>query len=101
MENKSMHSRTKITADALLDPVLLVSAAGAWADLVDRSRINLSPGVICWGTIYDLHMLSIWICTAIGIGVFAVMFYSIIAPQITGAPNPSIGMSIWALSWRG
>lgn len=28
-------------------------------------------------TIYDLHMLVFWVCVVIGIGVFAVMFYSI------------------------
>ncbi|MEZ5436369.1 MAG: cytochrome c oxidase subunit II [Pseudomonadales bacterium] len=75
-----MHSRTKRLLTLLLGPVLLATAAGAWADLADRSKINMSPGVTLLGKdIYDLHMLSIWICTAIGVGVFAVMFYSIIA----------------------
>lgn len=75
-----MHSRTKRLLTLLLGPVLLATAAGAWADLADRSRINMPPGVTLLGQdIYDLHMLSIWICTAIGVGVFAVMFYSIIA----------------------
>ncbi|HNE26281.1 MAG TPA: hypothetical protein PLH12_03980, partial [Pseudomonadales bacterium] len=69
-----MHSRTKRLLTLLLGPVLLASAAGAWADLADRSRINLSPGVTLLGhDIYDLHMLSIWICTAIGIGVFGLV----------------------------
>ncbi len=28
-------------------------------------------------TLYDLHMLVFWVCVVIGVGVFAVMFYSI------------------------
>ena len=28
-------------------------------------------------TLYDLHMLVFWVCVVIGIGVFAVIFYSI------------------------
>ncbi|MEZ5538503.1 MAG: cytochrome c oxidase subunit II [Pseudomonadales bacterium] len=75
-----MHSRTKRLLTLLLGSVLSVATMGAWADLAERSKINLSPGATLVGQdIYDLHMLSIWICVAIGAGVFAVMFYSIIA----------------------
>jgi cytochrome c oxidase subunit 2 len=74
-----MHSRIKRLLTLLLSPVLLTNAVGAWADLADRSTINLSPGATLLGhDIYNLHMLALWICVAIGVGVFAVMFYSII-----------------------
>ncbi len=75
-----MHSRTKRLLTLLLGSVSSIAATGAWADLAERSKINLSPGVTVLGhDIYNLHMLSIWFCCAIGFGVFAVMFYSIIA----------------------
>lgn len=44
-----------------------------------RSTVNMSPGVTEVGqSIFDLHMIILWICVVIGIAVFAVMFYSII-----------------------
>jgi cytochrome c oxidase subunit 2 len=40
----------------------------------------MSPGVTALGKdVYDLHMLAIWVSVWIGAGVFAVMFYSLIA----------------------
>lgn len=40
--------------------------------------INMSPGVTeIGGRVYDLHMLAFWVCVAIGVAVFGVMFYSI------------------------
>jgi len=40
--------------------------------------LNLMKGVTrVSNDIYDLHMLILWICVFIGIGVFGVMFYSI------------------------
>lgn len=47
--------------------------------LAEANQVNMSPGVTkVGGDIYDLHMLIFWICVVIGVGVFAVMFYSII-----------------------
>ncbi|MDP5070812.1 MAG: cytochrome c oxidase subunit II [Congregibacter sp.] len=44
-----------------------------------RSSVNMSPGVTAVGqSIFDLHMIILWICIVIGVAVFAVMFYSII-----------------------
>jgi cytochrome c oxidase subunit II len=41
--------------------------------------LNMTPGVTPISkAVYDLHMTVIWICVAIGIVVFGVMFYSII-----------------------
>lgn len=41
-------------------------------------KLNLMQGVTSLShEIYDLHMLILWICVAIGIAVFGTMFYSI------------------------
>ncbi|GAB5412551.1 MAG: cytochrome c oxidase subunit II [Congregibacter sp.] len=56
----------------------LASAATAAADR-ERSTVNMEPGVTAIGqSIFDLHMLILWICVVIGVAVFGVMFYSII-----------------------
>ena len=40
--------------------------------------LNLMKGVTkVSNDVYDLHMLILWICVAIGVGVFGTMFYSI------------------------
>lgn len=76
-----MHSKAKRLLALLMGQGLMLTAAtSAWADLADRSTLNMSPGVTLVGQdIYDLHMMVIWICVAIGVAVFAVMFYSLIA----------------------
>ena len=40
-----MHSKAKRLLTLLLGPVLLIANASAWADLADRSTVNMSPGV--------------------------------------------------------
>ncbi|MEM1189072.1 MAG: cytochrome c oxidase subunit II [Pseudomonadota bacterium] len=55
---------------------LLVAGA---AQAATKNQINMPTGVTEVGqSIFDLHMTIFWICVAIGIGVFGVMFYSII-----------------------
>jgi cytochrome c oxidase subunit 2 len=50
--------------------------AAAWAEM----RVNLPEGVTAIShEVYDLHMLILAICAAIGVLLFAVMFYSIYA----------------------
>ena len=57
-----------------LGSALLAWSAGAHADSV----LNMTRGATAVsGDIYDLHMLILWICVFIGIGVFGVMFWSI------------------------
>lgn len=42
-------------------------------------QLNLTPGVTPVShDIYDLHMTILWICVVIGVGVFGVIFYSVI-----------------------
>ena len=45
-----------------------------------QNQMNMTSGVTKIGAdIFELHMLIMWICAAIGAGVFGVMFYSIFA----------------------
>ena len=57
-------------AALLLLPLL---AQAAWNEL------NLTKGVTPYSeTVYDLHMTIMWVCVAIGVGVFGAIFYSIL-----------------------
>lgn len=68
--------------------VTLTRRLGAWvgaAGLIGATQsalavppYNMTEGVTQVShTLYGLHMLIFWICVAIGVGVFGVMFYSI------------------------
>ncbi|WP_201276890.1 cytochrome c oxidase subunit II [Microbulbifer sp. ALW1] len=49
----------------------------ASAQEIERWGVNMTQGVTeVSRTTYDLHMLIFWICVAIGVVVFGVMFYS-------------------------
>jgi len=62
----------RVTAFLLL--VLASSAGTARADW----QLNMTPGVTeISHAVYDLHMIIFWICVAIGVVVFGVMFWSI------------------------
>lgn len=54
------------------------------------SSVNMPPGVTAVGqSIFDLHMTILWICVAIGLGVFGVMFYSIIYHRKSRGVTPA------------
>ena len=73
-----------------LGPVLMLISALAMASGGEVSQVNMSPGVTEVGKkIYDLHMLIFWICTVIGVGVFGVMFYSIIYHRKSKGVTPA------------
>ena len=73
-----------------LGPVLMLMSALAMASGGEVSQVNMSPGVTEVGKkIYDLHMLIFWICTVIGVGVFGVMFYSIIYHRKSKGVTPA------------
>jgi Heme/copper-type cytochrome/quinol oxidases, subunit 2 len=56
---------------------LILMALGLRISHADYT-LNLMKGVTkVSNDIYDLHMLILWICVVIGIGVFGAMFYSI------------------------
>lgn len=64
-----------------LAPLLLLGFIGnsAWAEPAQRWGVNMTPGVTDVSRqIFDLHMLIFWICVAIGIAVFGVLFWSLI-----------------------
>ena len=55
--------------------ILMLSAIWVQAD-----QLNLRPGVTeISKEVYSLHMLILWICVAIGVVVFGVLFYSVYA----------------------
>ncbi|MEH6548554.1 MAG: cytochrome c oxidase subunit II [Pseudomonadales bacterium] len=57
----------------------MLASSSVWAE-AERWQTNMAPGVTEVGhTIYGLHMLILWICVIIGMGVFVWMFYSIYA----------------------
>ena len=66
-----------------LSPVLLaltLVSTGAWAAEGQRWQTNMTTSVTEVGQkIYDLHMFVFWICVAVGVVVFAFLFYSIFA----------------------
>ena len=61
-----------------LGPVLMLMSLVAQASGSEASTVNMTAGVTSVGqSIYDLHMIILWICVIIGLMVFGVMFYSI------------------------
>lgn len=63
--------------------VLLAVTAATWLLLAapgyTGNEINMTRGVTSLSAShYDLHMIVLWICAVIGIGVFTVMFISIV-----------------------
>lgn len=56
----------------------------------ERSDLNLRPGVTeISNKVYDLHMLMFWICVAIAVVVFALMFYSMIMHRKSKGAKPA------------
>ena len=59
-------------------------------DEAQRWGLNMPESVTDVGKdIYDLHMLIFWICVAIGVAVFGVMFYSMIMHRKSNGVEPS------------
>jgi cytochrome c oxidase subunit II len=76
---------------------LLVSPwlAGGIAPMVVAGRaaaddLNMTRGVTdISASIYDLHMLILWICVIIGVGVFGVIFWSLIHHRKSAGAKPA------------
>lgn len=63
----------KLTKALLLAPVAAGFSTSAWS----AWELNMPKGVTdISNTIYDLHMLVLWICVGIGVVVFGAMIYS-------------------------
>lgn len=88
-----MYSQAKRLQKLALSPVLFLLSmlsSGAWAQEAQRWQVNMSPGVTEVGAkIYDLHMTVIWICVGIGVVVFGIMFYSILAHRKSPDREPA------------
>ncbi|PCJ92500.1 MAG: cytochrome c oxidase subunit II [Porticoccaceae bacterium] len=76
-----MSRRANMLFALVLAPVLsLVSSGSVIAEEAKRWAVNMPRGVTSVSNaIYDIHMIVFWICVVIGVGVFAVMFYSMYA----------------------
>jgi cytochrome c oxidase subunit II len=77
----SFRSKCRLAGAALAS--LPVAAAAEWG-------LNLPRGVTPYSReVYDLHMLILWICVGIGVVVFGLMFYSIIAFRKSAGARPA------------
>lgn len=60
--------------------ISLAFMSKAVAEEAQRWAVNMPKGATpVSNAIYDIHMIIFWICVVIGVGVFAVMFYSMFA----------------------
>ena len=85
-----MGFKAKQLCKLALGPVLLFMSVSAMAAGGEASSINMTPGVTELGReVYDLHMILLWICVAIGVAVFGVMFYSIIFHRKSRGVTPA------------
>ena len=85
-----MCSNAKRLFRLALGPVLMLLSAVTLAAQGEVNQLNMSPGVTEVGQeIYSLHMIILGICTVIGIGVFGVMFYSIIYHRKSKGVTPA------------
>ncbi|MEJ2761213.1 MAG: cytochrome c oxidase subunit II [Gammaproteobacteria bacterium] len=67
------------TKTSLLGVATLLSVFFTGAAWATDYGLNLPKGVTSTShEVYDLHMLVLWICVVIGVGVFGVMFWSFI-----------------------
>ncbi|MFM7784352.1 MAG: cytochrome c oxidase subunit II [Gammaproteobacteria bacterium] len=72
--------RHRLAASALSVAAIALQSGAALAEQAAHSSVNMRRGVTEVGhEIYDLHMFTLWVCVAIGVVVFGVMFYSIFA----------------------
>lgn len=82
-----MYQKAKRLSQLALGPVLLLLSlvtTSAWAEEALPWRrpmqTNMSPGVTETGhLIFGLHMLTFWLCVVIGLVVFVVMLYTVVA----------------------
>ena len=80
-----MKNRTRVFASALA--LLGLSFAGpAWSDF----GLNMQVGVTSTSReIYELHMLILWVCVVIGVGVYAAMVYAIVKFRKSKGAQPA------------
>jgi cytochrome c oxidase subunit 2 len=70
--------------------LLLSSVAAHAGALAETSKWNMPEGATAIShEVYGLHMLVFWVCVAIGVVVFGVMFYSLFAHRRSKHPVPA------------
>jgi len=70
--------------------VLALASGSVFAEAATRSSENMTPGVTSVShQVYDLHMYVLWVCVAIGVVVFGVMFYSMWAHRKSRGVTPA------------
>ena len=73
----------RLIPGALLTTLAALPAQAAW-------QLNMTQGVTSTAQeAYDLHMLVLWICTIVGVAVFAVMIYAIVTFQKAKGATPA------------
>jgi cytochrome c oxidase subunit 2 len=80
-----MTYRTRVIAPVLA--LLALSIAGpAWSDF----EVNMPVGVTTTSReVYELHMLILWVCVVIGVGVYAAMITAIVKFRRSKHPEPA------------
>lgn len=77
-------------SSSMIKAVILSGLASQISMLHADSAYNMTRGVTTFsGEVYDLHMLIFWICVFIGVGVFSVMFYSLLKHRKSQHREPS------------
>ncbi|KGE04833.1 Cytochrome c oxidase polypeptide II [Pseudohaliea rubra DSM 19751] len=90
LENYSMSLNTFKRLLAFAAGVLVTLPGLALAAGGEKNALNMPVGVTDVGrSIFDLHMIILWICVAIGALVFGVMFYSIIYHRKSRGVKPA------------
>lgn len=78
-----MRSSLMIRAGAALSAMALAPAAMA-------TQLDMTPGVTeISQQVFELHRFMLWICIVIGLGVFGVMFYSILHHRKSKGAKPA------------
>ena len=75
---------------AMLSATLAAPAIADTASSINQYELNLTKGVTdISAEVYDLHMLMFLICVVIGVGVFAVMFWSMVFHRKSKGAKPA------------
>ena len=82
--------RGLVLAPALFLSGVLASLSAQAADTMDNAYWNMPKGVTdISNDVFKLHMAAFWVCIAIGVVVFGVMFYSVFAHRRSKHPVPA------------
>lgn len=90
MSHLNRRSRGTAAVCATLLGGILASLPARAADTMENAYWNMPKGVTDIShDVFKLHMLAFWVCIAIGVVVFGVMFYSVFAHRRSKHPVPA------------